>query len=61
MLKLNRKPGETIIITAGDTEIVVTVDKLERSFVRLSVEAPMSIKVDRSEIHEKRKGNAGVD
>ncbi len=55
VLRLNRKAGESIIITAGDDQIVVTVDKIERSFVRISVEAPRRIVVDRSEIHEKRR------
>jgi len=54
MLRLNRKAGESIIITAGDDQIVVTVDEIRRSFVRLSIEAPREIIVDRSEIHAKR-------
>ena len=57
MLRLNRKAGESIIITAGDDQIVVTVDKIERSFVRLSIEAPREIIIDRSEIHAKRIRN----
>jgi len=57
MLRLNRRAGESIIITAGDDQIVVTVDKIERSFVRLSIEAPREIIIDRSEIHAKRIRN----
>ena len=54
MLRINRKPGESVIITAGEHEIVVTIDKIERGYVRMSVQAPPSVIIDREEIHRKK-------
>lgn len=55
MLILNRKAGQSIIITAGDSEIIVTVDKISGGQARLSIQAPLSVIVDREEIHRKKK------
>ena len=55
MLRINRKPGQSVIVTVGDEKIVVTVTQLERSFARLSFEAPESVIINRAEIDEERK------
>lgn len=51
MLVLTRKKGETIRI-GGD--IVVTVVDIGQGKVRIGVEAPKTVPVDRSEVHEAR-------
>jgi len=54
VLRLNRKPGESIIITSGENEIVVKVDAIDRGVARISVQAPDSVIIDRDEIHRKK-------
>jgi carbon storage regulator len=49
MLVLTRRPGEAIVI--GD-EIEVTVTAIAGGKVRLGVQAPRHITVDRREIHD---------
>ncbi len=51
MLVLTRRIGETIVI---DGNIRVTVIGLKGDRVRLGVEAPVSIPVDRQEVHDRR-------
>lgn len=51
MLVLTRRCGEQLVI-AGD--IVVTVVAIEGNKIRLGVQAPPSIRVDRMEIHSRR-------
>jgi carbon storage regulator len=51
MLVLSRKVGEEIII---DGNIRVTVVSVQGDRVRLGIEAPKTIPVDRLEIHERR-------
>ncbi len=50
MLVLTRRPGESIII-AGD--IKITVVNVGPGRVKLGIEAPSHVRVDRQEIHEK--------
>ncbi len=52
MLVLTRRIGEQIVI--GD-EITVTVMAIQGDKVRLGISAPPSVRVDRSEIHERRR------
>ena len=52
MLILMRKPGETICI--GD-DITITVVGLERNRVRIGINAPRTVVVDREEIAEKKR------
>lgn len=52
MLVLKRRFGEAI--TIGDN-ILVRVVALEHGFVRLAIEAPRDMPVDREEISQKRK------
>jgi len=51
MLVLSRRIGEHLVI--GD-DIRVTVVAINRDTVRIGIEAPPSIRVDRQEIHERR-------
>ncbi len=57
MLILTRRPVEAICI--GD-EVTVTVLGVVGNQVRLGIEAPRSITVDRAEIHERKKRAATV-
>jgi carbon storage regulator len=52
MLVLTRRPGEEIII--GDN-IRITVVSIKGDRVRIGIEAPPAVTVDRQEIHERRK------
>lgn len=52
MLVLSRRVGEEIVI--GDNVRIVVV-KIERGRVKLGVEAPGSVPVDREEIRQRRR------
>jgi carbon storage regulator len=52
MLVLTRRIGEAIVI---DGDIRVTVVSVKGDKVRLGVDAPDSVRVDREEIHERRQ------
>ena len=55
MLVLSRRKGEAVVIADG---IRVSVVSISRSRVRLAIDAPTEITVDREEIHNvKRRGN----
>jgi len=54
MLVLTRRIGEQIVI---DDEITVTVLAIPGDKVRLGISAPTSVRVDRSEIHERRRAS----
>lgn len=51
MLVLSRRLGETIVVGG---EICVTVVAVQGDRVRLGIEAPRSVSVDRAEVHERR-------
>ena len=51
MLVLTRNVGEKIII---DGNIQITVVAVKGNKVRLGIEAPAYVRVDRQEIHERR-------
>jgi carbon storage regulator CsrA len=51
MLVLTRTLGEQIVI---DGDIVVTVTAIEGNKVRLGVQAPKSVSIDRAEIHQRK-------
>ncbi|MBP3959367.1 carbon storage regulator [Gemmata sp. G18] len=57
MLVLTRRPGESIII-AGD--IKITVVNVGPGRVKLGIEAPSHVRVDRQEIHDKIEQSADV-
>lgn len=59
MLVLTRKLGEEIIIGG---EIVVTVVDVANGRVKLGIQAPKSVRVDRSEVRDQReKADAPMD
>jgi carbon storage regulator len=58
MLVLTRKAGESIVI---DDQITITVLAIEGSKIRLGVEAPREVPVDRAEVHARRMEFADVD
>jgi carbon storage regulator len=51
MLVLTRRSGETIVI---DGKIRITVTMVRKDRIRLGIAAPMSVRVDRDEVHERR-------
>jgi carbon storage regulator len=51
MLVLTRKVGEQIVI---DDNIVVTIVAIDGNKIRLGIEAPKSVRVDRAEVHLRR-------
>jgi carbon storage regulator len=51
MLVLTRQSGQQIVIAE---DIVVTVVAVEGNKVRLGIDAPRSIPVDRKEVHDRR-------
>ena len=51
MLVLSRKPGQEIVI--GDN-IRITVVAVRGEQVRLGIEAPRNVSVDRQEVHDRR-------
>ncbi|MHB0961126.1 MAG: carbon storage regulator [Pirellulaceae bacterium] len=51
MLLLARKTGQSLVI---DGNIRVTVDRIGQRRVRLKVEAPTEIRVDREEVWQRR-------
>ena len=52
MLVLTRQPGEEIVI---NDNITVTVLRVQRDKVVLGINAPLDVRIDRKEIHVKRK------
>ena len=58
MLVLSRKLGESIQIS---DDITVTISRVSRGRVRLSIEAPRSVKVARSEIVATDSGSCETD
>ncbi len=54
MLVLSRKKNETIII---DDQITVTIVEIRGDKVKLGIEAPPSVSVDRREVWEAKKRN----
>jgi carbon storage regulator len=54
MLVLMRRPNESIII---DGNIRITVVSVQGEKVRIGIEAPPDIRVDRQEVHERRLGH----
>ena len=55
MLILTRKAGETVVI---DGNIKVTIIAIRGGQVRIGVDAPADVAVDREEIHDKKQEGA---
>jgi carbon storage regulator len=58
MLLLARKAGQSVVI---DGNIRVTVDRIRGRVVRLKVEAPREIRVDREEVWNRRASEIQPD
>ena len=57
MLVLSRKIGEQIVIA---NNIRVTVAEIKGNQVRLAIDAPGDVRVDRAEVHQRRQEFAEV-
>lgn len=58
MLSLKRKVGEKIIVTASNGErIEIWPTVIEGNAVRLTVDAPQSVKIDREEVDRRRNAD----
>jgi len=55
MLCLSRKPGESIVIDAGDKKITVSVISVHGNKVRLGFEADKTVVIDRTEVRESKE------
>lgn len=53
MLVLSRKKNQDIII--ADNIVVKIIEIVDNTIVRLGIDAPKDVVVDRREVHEKRK------
>ena len=51
MLVLSRRPGEEIII---DGNIRVTIVSAKGDRIRIGIDAPANVQVDRAEVHKRR-------
>ena len=51
MLVLTRKPGDTIVLEEG--RIVIRFLSVEGIKMRIGIEAPTEVRVDRGEVHER--------
>lgn len=51
MLVLSRRPGESIVITLPSGEVIrVTVVQIDRDKMRLSIDAPVDVRIMREEL-----------
>jgi carbon storage regulator len=58
MLVLTRKINESIFI---DNNIVVKIVKIKGNSVRLAIEAPRGVTIDRAEVYERRQEFVDID
>ena len=58
MLALSRKLQEAIIIGSGPTAVVVTIGEIDRGKVKLLIDAPAGISVDRVEVRHAKEQEA---
>jgi carbon storage regulator len=56
MLVINRKRDERIMIDGG--RIVITIVQTNGYQVRVGIEAPVDVVIDREELHEAKKAGA---
>jgi carbon storage regulator CsrA len=54
MLKLTRKPDDSILIYTSDGVIEVTVLRVQGCQVGIGIEAPQSVNIVRAELEEQR-------
>lgn len=58
LLVLSRQAGERIMIDGG--AIVVSIEEIRGEKVRLGVEAPAGVRIDREQIHRERQREAAA-
>lgn len=58
MLVLERKSGESIVITNGDDRIEIKVDKYSNGSVKLVFDAPKKYIILRKELTERKRKNS---
>jgi carbon storage regulator len=61
MLVLTRKPGERFVIGNGPDAVFVTVIEIDHGKVRLGIEAPKHLEVDREEIRQRKDAQRGAE
>ena len=54
MLVLTRKTSQSIVLTCDDSEVILKIIRVGRDKVSLGVEAPLRVKVLRSELQRDR-------
>lgn len=59
MLILTRNVGRSLVITAGDQTITVTVLGVKGNQCKMGIDAPKDVAVDREEIHLKKLAERG--
>jgi carbon storage regulator len=59
MLALSRRQQETIVIGQGASQVVITVLGIYEGKVRLGIEAPIEIPVDRGEVRKRIEREGG--
>jgi len=57
-LVVSRRAGETIIIDTSDGLIEVSIARIGSGRVRLRVQAPLTVRVDRGEVHRANRAVA---
>lgn len=58
MLVLSRRPGQELVI---DGNIRVTIVEVDGGRVRIGVDAPADVSVDRREVHDRRTGDDATE
>jgi len=53
MLVLSRYQGEAIVIQIGGERVRIAISQVQGNRVRLGIEAPKSVQINREEIQEK--------
>lgn len=58
MLNLSRTKGESIVIQAGEHQIIIETRKVQGGKVTLGIQAPDEVLIDRAEIAARRREEA---
>lgn len=62
MLCITRRVGETIVVGEEDQIAFITIGKAERGVIKLLIQAPREVRVDRMEIWlKKTRDNRGKE
>jgi len=57
MLVLTRRVGEKIIIGRGEDQIVIRINEMIGNQIKIAIDAPKHISVDREEIYKSKLKN----